>query len=314
MSVDSACLESFVSDWVDHLREIMEQRKQEINNEENLIVPNQTINKNIFKVSNYIAQRMGVSYHVKYMALELFDKFVNKSFWEAYNEQIDKFNKWSENYKEKICSHLALYLTTCFQMANKVNSRSNRFTISQVLELLNILVEDHQYTANDVSTVEVEIFKKVEFRMPFYTPVYCIEILISAINFSKIRYNESEDTIQYDESAFDTSMDLLDLAYLKYERLYETFQSAYYKTTNDQMSEKEKELNLRILKSNTLLLSAAIVLCTRYILDRHLRFTEEITTETIIPVKLAKLVNTTSTCITIMAKILYQIMQYPTLE
>lgn len=54
-----------------------------------------------------------------------------------------------------------------------------------------------------VSVMEKEIFKKVEFKMPLYTPVHCIEILLTATGIG-----ETPKTV-------DISMQLLDLAYLK---------------------------------------------------------------------------------------------------
>lgn len=71
------------------------------------------------------------------------------------------------------------------------------------------------------------------------------------------------------------------------------------------MGNQEKELRLRILKSNTLFLSAAIVLCTRYILYPSISDT----TDKNIVVNLAKLANATDTDVIIMANILFQIIQ-----
>lgn len=66
-----------------------------------------------------------------------------------------------------------------------------------------------------VSSTEIEILKKVGFRMPLYTPVYCIEILLAAINFLKLPFNGSIKPIEPREKLFTISMQLLDLAYLK---------------------------------------------------------------------------------------------------
>lgn len=66
-----------------------------------------------------------------------------------------------------------------------------------------------------VLSTEIEILKKVGFRMPLYTPVYCIEILLAAINFLKLPFNGSREPIEYKETLFITSMQLLDLAYLQ---------------------------------------------------------------------------------------------------
>lgn len=62
--------------------------------------------------------------------------------------------------------------------------------------------------------MEVEVLKKAGFRMPLYTPVYCIEILLAALNFLKIHF-ESGKTTENREKLYETSMLLLDLAYMQ---------------------------------------------------------------------------------------------------
>lgn len=51
--------------------------------------------------------------------------------------------------------------------------------------------------------MEIEIFKKVGFKMPLYTPVYCIEVLLAATGLGET------------PRTFDISMQLLDLAYME---------------------------------------------------------------------------------------------------
>lgn len=74
------------------------------------------------------------------------------------------------------------------------------------------------------------------------------------------------------------------------------------------MSIQKRDQKLRILKSNALLLSAAIVLCTGYILYPHSTLND--TRLRIIVPNLAKLANATKTEIIIMANALYQLVQY----
>lgn len=64
-----------------------------------------------------------------------------------------------------------------------------------------------------VTVMEVEVLKKVGFRMPLYTPVYCIEVLIEGLNSFKITF-VSEET-ENGEELHKASLLLLDIAYLK---------------------------------------------------------------------------------------------------
>lgn len=75
---------------------------------------------------------------------------------------------------------------------------------------------------------------------------------------------------------------------------------------NAQISIQEKLQKLKILKSNALLLSAAIVLCAGYILYPKVSYTRL----RIIVAKLAELANTMDSDIMIMANKLYKLVQY----
>ncbi|XP_029178854.1 cyclin N-terminal domain-containing protein 1-like isoform X2 [Nylanderia fulva] len=298
MNLDTAYIGPLIDDWMDHLKEIMREREQEIINEKrDLILPCVALTTHIMKAAIYIADCLTlephVKQHVKYMAVELFDKFMNKSFWEACNANMENNDEWYEVYQKKTCNYLKLYLVSCFQLASKMNSHANSLTITQVLELLQILDQNYECTQDMVSFMEKEIFKKVEFKMPLYTPVYCIEVLLTATGLG-----ETPSTVEI-------SMKLLDVAYLKYKTVYHHYQS-YCLRQNILMSEEEKDLKLRILKSNTLFLSAAIVLCTTYFINSGIS-DSDIITKKIMADKLAELTDTNSTGITVMSNILFQI-------
>lgn len=79
-----------------------------------------------------IANYLEVEPNVKYMAIELFDKFMNKSFWEAYNGRNNQSNEWFEVHSKRTCTHTKLYLVSCFQLACKMNSHPNSLGITQV--------------------------------------------------------------------------------------------------------------------------------------------------------------------------------------
>ncbi|XP_050454655.1 cyclin N-terminal domain-containing protein 1-like isoform X2 [Cataglyphis hispanica] len=291
----------FLYDWVNHLQEIMEERKQEIINREQFM-PCEAITEIVVKAATHIAECLEVDHHVKYMALELFDKFINELYCDCYNRRKNDSDEWFQDYRKRSSTHSPFYLLSCFQVASKVNSHPNILKISQVLELVQVFVKNYEYTRDMVTSMEIEVLKKAGFRMPLYTPVYCIEILLAAL---KIHF-ESEKTTENREKLYDTSMLLLDLAYMQHEKLYQLFQS-YFVCRSTQMSIEKKDQELRILKSNAFLLSAAIVLCTGYILYPHSTLNN---TRLRIVSNLAKLVNATETEIIIMANALYQLVQY----
>ncbi|KAL6431007.1 hypothetical protein ACFW04_007040 [Cataglyphis niger] len=213
MNADSAYIDPFLYDWVNHLQEIMKERKQEIINRKQFM-PCEAITEIVVKAATHIAECLEVDHHVKYMALELFDKFINELYWDCYNRRKNDSDEWFQDYRKRSSIHSPFYLLSCFQVACKVNSHPNILKISQVLELVQVFVKNYEYTRDMVTSMEVEVLKKAGFRMPLYTPVYCIEILLAALNFLKIHF-ESEKTTENREKLYDTSMLLLDLAYMQ---------------------------------------------------------------------------------------------------
>ncbi|KAM0729032.1 hypothetical protein ACS0PU_004386 [Formica fusca] len=303
MNADSAHIDPFLYDWVEHLHENMKEREQEIINEGQLIMPYDAITVSVVIAATHIMNTVGLDRHIKYMALELFDKFMNKSYQEAYNMRKNESDEWLQTVRRKTSIHTPFYLLSCFQVACKVNSHPNSLKISEILQLAQVFVKDYEYTREMVTVMEVEVLKKVGFRMPLYTPVYCIEVLIEGLNSFKITF-VSEET-ENGEELHKASLLLLDIAYLKHEELINMYDHTHSKCVyrNAQMSIQEKLQKLKILKSNALLLSAAIVLCAGYILYPKVSYTRL----RIIVAKLAELANTMDSDIMIMANMLYKL-------
>lgn len=86
--------------------------------------------KAAFKIAEYLE----LEPNVKYMAIELYDRFMCKHFWELYKTEFA--NDPSEASWFKICKKTSnqtkLNLMSCFQLACKMDSHSSTLGISQV--------------------------------------------------------------------------------------------------------------------------------------------------------------------------------------
>ncbi|KAL6261326.1 hypothetical protein P5V15_008846 [Pogonomyrmex californicus] len=222
------------------------------------------------------------------MAIQLYDKFMCKYFWELYKTEIA--NDPSEASWFRICkktsNHTKLYLMSCFQLACKMDSHSNSLGISQILNILYLIDKESEYTRNVISSSEIKVFQTVGFKMPFCTPLHCIQVLLAATGL-----RETPNT-------FNISMDLLDLAYLKHDRLYSQFHLYY--APKDARNTEYVTRKLMSLKSNMLFLSAAIVFCATFFLCLDTNALEE----RVILTKLAELSDTMDTDIFNMASTL----------
>ena len=73
----------------------------------------------------------------------------------------------------------------------------------QILGILRCIDKKSEYTPDVIFLSEYKVFKTVGFRIPFYTPLNCVEILLAATGL--------KDTPNMQE----LTINLLDLIYLR---------------------------------------------------------------------------------------------------
>ncbi|OAD58580.1 Cyclin N-terminal domain-containing protein 1 [Eufriesea mexicana] len=200
----------------------------------------------IFKITEHL----DLGPDIKYIAIHLYDKFMCNYFWEVYRNADQTENSWSQVCKT-ISSQSKLYLMSCLQLANKMDSHCNNLRISQILSILRCIDKKSEYTHNIIFSSEYKVFRTVGFKMPFCTPLNCIEILLAAIGL--------KDTPNMQE----LTINLLDLVYLQREKLYSHLQCLIQGHIARTQQEKR---NLMSLESNVLFLGASIVLCGTFFL------------------------------------------------
>ncbi|XP_024870312.1 uncharacterized protein LOC112453665 [Temnothorax curvispinosus] len=289
MDLDTAYIEPLIHDWVEHLQQIVKKQEQEqMANATDFAMPFVGIPVSTVKAAFKIAEYLELEPTVKYMAIQLYDRFMCKHFWEIYKTEI--VNTSSEGSWLKVCNKSSnqtkLNLMSCFQLACKMDSHSSVLGISQILNILHLIDKESEYTPSMISSSERRVIKTVDFKMPLYTPLQCIEILLAATGLG-----ETPDMVN-------VSIDLLDLAYLKHDRLYSHLHLYY--THKDVLNEERVAIKLISLKSNILFLSAAVVYCATFFLCLDTNASEE----QVVVTKLAELSNTTDTDIFNMANML----------
>ncbi|XP_077277690.1 cyclin N-terminal domain-containing protein 1 isoform X3 [Temnothorax americanus] len=206
MDLDTAYIEPLIYDWVEDLQQTMKKQEQEqIANATDFAVPFIAIPASAVKAAFKIAEYLELEPNVKYMAVQLYDRFMYKHFWEIYKTEMA--NNPSEASWLKVCdkssNQTKLNLMSCFQLACKMDSHSSALGISQILNILYLIDKESEYTPSMISSSEIKVIKTVDFKMPLYTPLRCVEILLAATGLGET------------PNMVNTSIDLLDLAYLK---------------------------------------------------------------------------------------------------
>ncbi|XP_048269487.1 uncharacterized protein LOC100644084 isoform X1 [Bombus terrestris] len=250
MDLDTSYIEPLLDDWLEELQLIIKAQESLIKAEDEFYMPFVAIPIPIINAIFKITEYLHLGPDTRYIAIHLYDKFMCSYFWEVYRNADQTESSWSQVCK-KVTSQSKLYLMSCLQLANKMDSHFNKLRISQILGILRCIDKKSEYTPNVIFLSEYKVFKTVGFRMPFYTPLNCVEILLAATGL--------KDTPNMQE----LTINLLDLVYLQREEIYYHLQCLLHEHRAKTQQEKR---SLMILMSNILFLGASIVLCGAFFL------------------------------------------------
>ncbi|XP_076651900.1 cyclin N-terminal domain-containing protein 1 isoform X2 [Halictus rubicundus] len=271
MDLDSAYIEPLLDDWLEDLRTVIKQEESLVRNNDKFYMPFVAIPAPIVSAIFQITEHLDLSPDVRYITIHLYDRFMCNYFWEVYKAVSIYHTKdsWAEVCK-RISSQSKLYLISCLQLASKMDSYSKNLGVSQVHHILRWIDKKSDYSQSIIFSTEFKVFQMVGFKIPFCTPLNCVEVLLAATGLRNMPKMQ------------DITISLLDLVYLQREKLYSHLQCLIQGQTAKTNQDKR---NLMTLESNALFLGASIVLCATF-------FTYiEAQTAKIIASKLSKLVD-----------------------
>ena len=247
MDFDTAYIEPLLEDWLDGLQAVIKEQESLVRASDEFYMPFVAIPVPIVSAIFKITEHLDLGPDARYTAIHLYDKFMCNYFWEVYDAQAahQSESSWSEVCK-KISSQSKLYLMSCLQLASKMDSHSGSLRISQILNVLRWIDKKSEYTHSIIFSSEFKVFKMVGFKMPFCTPLTCVEVLLSATGL------RNEPNMQ------DLTISLLDLVYLQREKLYSHVQCLAQGHIAKTDLEKRNRMTL---ESNVLFLGASVVLC-----------------------------------------------------
>ncbi|XP_017787492.1 PREDICTED: uncharacterized protein LOC108570199 [Habropoda laboriosa] len=269
MDLDTAYIEPLLDDWLEGLQTVIKAQENLVKAKDEFYMPFVAIPVPIVNAIFKVTEHLDLGPDTRYIAIHLYDKFMCNYFWEIYKNSDQTENTWSQICK-KISSQSKLYLMSCLQLASKMDSHSKNLRISQVLNLLRWIDKKSEYTHSAIFSSEYKVFKTVGFRMPFCTPLNCIEVLLAATGL--------KDTPNMQE----LTINLLDLVYLQREKVYSNLQCLIQGHVARTQEEKR---SLMTLESNVLFLGASVVLCGTFF------FCIDSETAKVIALKLSQLID-----------------------
>ncbi|KAK1123313.1 hypothetical protein K0M31_008932 [Melipona bicolor] len=250
MDLDISYIEPLLDDWLEGLQLIIKAQEKLINATDEFYMPYIAVPIPIVNAIYKITEYLHLERDIRYIAIHLYDKFMCNYFWEKYKNTDSTQSSWSQICKS-ISSQSVLYLMSCLQLANKMNSHLNNLKIPQVLGILQRIDKKSVYTHKIIVSSEFKVFKTIGFRMPLCTPLNCIEILLAATGL--------KDTPRMQE----LTVDLLDLFYLQRKKIYSHLQCLIQGYIARNIEEKR---SLMTLESNVLFLGASVILCGTFFL------------------------------------------------
>lgn len=196
-----------------------------------------------------ITKKLDLPLEVRFLAVELFDKFMLKHVNELYEIVVSSSSKekqldWS-SVEARIIDQVPLRAVTCIQLASKLVSHYKALTPSKVKRFL--LSCGLQYSIASVVKSEQRVLRTLDFRLVSSSPLTYIEILLEVLrrNCRDLQVNILHDV----------SITLLDVTYLQKIYIYQLLAAS-----------SDTEFDLKSTNDH-LFLAASIIIAAGYLID-----------------------------------------------
>ncbi|XP_043472906.1 cyclin N-terminal domain-containing protein 1-like isoform X2 [Leptopilina heterotoma] len=241
MDFDSAYIDPFLDEWLSCLQEKSRQQEKFILEKSKFFIPNIELNDSDVRLIFNIIEQFKCHSNAKYLAVHLFEKYVNFKM----KQNLDLNPNYIINKSE-----MKLRLLSCIQLASKMDSNEDYLKISHIKRILKEMDPDRIYPNKVILDSEFYVFKSVEFEIPTYTTKNCVDVLLAA---SGLR-----NTLEIVKSA----SKLLDLSY--HEELHSNLKTITHEGSRTEFFDDRNNL---LLKSNALVLGASIIFSSVFFMN-----------------------------------------------
>lgn len=276
-----------LSDWYSELIKKNETIKRErVDTFLYLAVPTPVVEL-IFLVCLYFGQPD----EVRYLSIELFERFIRQHFLDLLNKMWDKTNdsaseKW-KTVESKIYHQTSLRMLSCIQLASKFVVHPKIVRPKDIQKLLN--AQGKMYTLPAILASEMRVWKTLNLQINVPTVLTYVEILLEQL--------KSCSTLPLaNENIHSRVVSFIDVAYLHHQEIYRKL--FYLSTGRWEPTSNEKREFLKT-EGNVLYLATAILALSITFTSRDL--CDSVNSQ------LSLLTHLSSQDITALAKVLRQI-------
>lgn len=256
-----------LSDWYSELIKKSENiTRERINNFYFLAVPTPVV-----ELIFLICLSFGQPDEVRYLSIELFDRFVRQHFLDLLNKMWDDKNlsaseKW-KTVEQKLHSQTSLRMLSCVQLASKFVIHPK---IIRPKEIQNFLkAEGKAYTLPTIVASEMRVWKTLNLQINIPTVLTYVEILLEQLKTC------STLPLSY-ETIHSRVVFFIDVAYLHHHEIYRKL--FYLSTGRWEPTTKEKEEFLTT-ECNVLYRATAILALSITFTSRDLGLCESVNSE-----------------------------------
>lgn len=205
-------------------------------------------------------EQMKMSSEVKYLSLEIFDRFMIQHVEDLYEHVANtgdvktRGKEWNE-IKKRVTNQVVLRVVSCIQIASKLTSH---YRILSPNKAKRFLIEaGHRYSNESILQSELRILKTLNFHVSEPSPLVFLECLLEALG--------SADTDVDVKVLQGVCLKLLDMVYLQHD---EVFDKLHRVTVNGHpISVKERD-SFASVRADKVLLMSTLITSAAYIIDR----------------------------------------------
>ncbi|XP_048780494.1 cyclin N-terminal domain-containing protein 1-like isoform X2 [Ostrea edulis] len=198
----------------------------------------------------YAAEKLKIAHEAKYLAIELFDRFLYHHLQDLRDHVLKlprkrQLKEWV-GLQEGVSNQVLLRIVSCCQIASKLTSHYKVVSINRAKRFLCEC--GYRYASESLLQSELRVLKTLKFQVTEPSPIVYIETLLEILGCNNTKVEVK--TYYY------VAVKLLDLLYLKYHTFYKII---FEVTSSSKIQSLEQKRKFKKVKADQLLLAAAII-------------------------------------------------------
>ncbi|XP_060600552.1 cyclin N-terminal domain-containing protein 1-like [Ruditapes philippinarum] len=205
--------------------------------------------------------RMKMSSEVKYLSLDLFDRFMLQHVQDLHEHVVNthpvktRMKEWQEIQK-RVSNQVVLRVISCIQIASKLTSHYRILSPNKARRFL--FDAGHRYNTESILQSELRILKTLDFCVSRPSPLVYLECILEALGKTECEFEV--------KVLHGVTLNLLDMVYLQYSEIYSRLHEVA--AGGSPVTQKDMECFASV-RADKMLLMVTLITAAAYIIDRN---------------------------------------------